>query len=94
LEHILFLTGRLAQPALERVLAGMHTDAEDSPQPFTWETREIGLQVAALMTADMVRRRLATPVPAQRIIVPGRCRGDVAALSAHYGIPVQRGPRS
>jgi len=92
LEHILFLTGRLAQPALERVLAGMHTDAEDSPQPFTWETREIGLQVAALMTADMVRRRLAAPVPAQRIIVPGRCRGDVAALSAHYGIPVQRGP--
>ncbi len=25
-------------------------------------------------------------------IVPGRCRGDLEALSAHYGVPVQRGP--
>ena len=85
-EHIVFLTGRLAQPALERVLAGI----DDAP--FTWEVREIGLQVAALMTADMIRRRVAAPVAADRIIVPGRCRGDVDALSAHYGMPVQRGP--
>ena len=95
MEHIVFLTGRLAQPSLRRVLAGM--DA-----PFTWEVREIGLQVAGLMTADMVRRRVAAPVVTQaegeeprradRLLLPGRCRGDVAALEAHYGIPVQRGP--
>ncbi|MEK8029691.1 DUF6513 domain-containing protein [Ideonella sp. DXS29W] len=86
MEHIVFLTGRLAQPGLERVLAGI-----DSP-PFTWEVREIGLQVAALMTADMIRRRVAAPVQAQRMIVPGRCRGDLDDLSRHYGLPVQRGP--
>lgn len=86
MEHIVFLTGRLAQPQLEKVLAGI-ADA-----PFTWEVREIGLQVAALMTAEMIRRRVAAPVAANRIIVPGRCRGDCDALSAHYGIPVQRGP--
>jgi dihydropteroate synthase-like protein len=86
-EHIVFLTGRLAQPALERVLGSIES------APFTWEVREIGLQVAALMTADMIRRRVPTPVAAQRIVVPGRCRGDVDALSAHYGIPVQRGPQ-
>ena len=97
MDHILFLTGRLAQPSLERVLAGI--DAA----PFTWETRELGLQVAALMTADMIRRRLAAPVlgaagdgtPSRRvdrIVVPGRCRGDIDALSRHFGIPVQRGP--
>jgi dihydropteroate synthase len=96
MEHIVFLTGRLAQPQLERVLAGI--DAA----PFTWEVREIGLQVAALMTADMIRRRVAAPVVtdaagaaprrADRIIVPGRCRGDCEALSAFYGIPVVRGP--
>ncbi len=97
MEHILFLTGRLAQPSLERVLAGI-----DLP-PFTWETRELGLQVAALMTADMIRRRLAVPVlgavgdeaPSRRvdrIVVPGRCRGDIDALAQHFGIPVQRGP--
>ena len=86
MEHILFLTGRLAQPQLEKVL-GSIDDA-----PFTWEVREIGLQVAALMTAEMIRRRVAAPVQANRIVVPGRCRGDLDALSAHYGIPVQRGP--
>ena len=96
MEHIVFLTGRLAQPQLERVLAGI------SAAPFTWEVREIGLQVAALMTADMIRRRVSAPVVseragaapqrADRIIVPGRCRGDCDALSAHYGITVQRGP--
>lgn len=86
MEHILFLTGRLAQPQLEKVLSGI-ADA-----PFTFEVREIGLQVAALMTADMVRRRIEPPVRADRIIVPGRCRGDLDALSAHFGIPVQRGP--
>ncbi|WP_119157335.1 DUF6513 domain-containing protein [Caldimonas tepidiphila] len=86
MEHIVFLTGRLAQPGLERVLRGL----DDAP--FTWEVREIGLQVAALMTADMIRRRVPAPIAADRLLVPGRCRGDVDALSAHYGIPVQRGP--
>jgi dihydropteroate synthase len=86
MEHIVFLTGRLAQPSLERVLRSI--DAA----PFTWEVREIGLQVAGLMTADMIRRRVALPVVADRMLVPGRCRGDVEALSAHFGLPVQRGP--
>jgi dihydropteroate synthase-like protein len=86
MEHIVFLTGRLAQPQLESVLASMQ------PPAFSYEVREIGLQVAALMTADLIRRRVAPPVPAQRIIVPGRCRGDLDALSRHYGVPVQRGP--
>ena len=90
MEHIVFLTGRLAEPALRRVLAGMQTGQGESP--FTWEVREIGLQVAGLMTADMVRRRVPAPVAADRMILPGRCRGDVPALAAHYGIAVERGP--
>lgn len=86
MEHIVFLTGRLAQASLERVLGGIE------PPAFTWEVREIGLQVAALMTADMIARRVALPVQADRIMVPGRCRGDLDALTEHFGIPVQRGP--
>lgn len=86
MEHILFLTGRLAQRSLERVLSGFE------PALFTWEVREIGLQVAGLMTADMIRRRVETPGAADRIMVPGRCRGDLEALSSHYGVPVERGP--
>jgi dihydropteroate synthase len=91
-EHIVFLTGRLAEPGLRRVLADMSASGEGGALPFSWEVREIGLQVAALMTADLIRRRVALPVAADRIIVPGRCRGDLDALTQHFGVPVERGP--
>jgi dihydropteroate synthase len=90
MEHIVFLTGRLAEPALRRVLGSLAPPADDAP--FSWEVREIGVQVAALMTADLVRRRVPAPVAADRIILPGRCRGDVDALTSHYGVRVERGP--
>ena len=93
MEHYLFLTGKLAQPGLERVLASIE------PPAFSWATREIGLQVAALMTAEMIQRRVSRESLVEggarmpdRIYVPGRCRGDVAALAAHFGVPVERGP--
>jgi dihydropteroate synthase-like protein len=86
MDHIVFLTGRLAERSLIRVLDSL------APTPFSWEIREIGLQVAALMTADMIRRRVPAPLEAQRVIVPGRCRGDLAALTEHYGVPFERGP--
>jgi dihydropteroate synthase-like protein len=86
MDHIVFLTGRLAERSLHQVLESM------APTPFTWEVREIGLQVAALMTADMIRRRVAAPLAATRMIVPGRCRGDLDALSGHFDVPVERGP--
>jgi len=86
MEHIVFLTGRLAERSLIRTLEGM------APTPFSWEIREIGLQVAALMTADLIRRRIPAPLVAQRVIVPGRCRGDLAALTGHYGVRFERGP--
>lgn len=56
MDHIVFLTGRLAEKSLTRVLDSM------APTPFSWEIREIGLQVAALMTADMIRRRVSAPL--------------------------------
>ncbi|MDM0049464.1 DUF6513 domain-containing protein [Variovorax sp. J22R115] len=86
MEHILFLTGHLAQPSLERVLASIDS------APFTWEVRDLGLQVAGLMTADMILRRVPLTAGVDRIVVPGRCRGDMEALARHFGIPVQRGP--
>lgn len=87
MEHILFLTGHLARPSLERVLSGIEA------APFTWEVRDLGLQVAGLMTTDMIRRRVPLlEGGVDRIVVPGRCRGDMDALSQHFGIPVQRGP--
>ena len=87
-QHLLFLTGRLVEPGLRRVLATLQ------PCPFTWEVRDLGMQVAGLMTAEMVGRRLATVdlAPFDRVIVPGRCRGDLDQLGARLGCPLLRGP--
>lgn len=85
-QRILFLTGRLAEPALRAILGKL------SPGRFAWEVRELGLQVAALMTAEMIRRRLPPPQDFDCVMVPGRCRGDLDALSSEFGVPVVRGP--
>lgn len=84
-EHILFLTGKLAEKQLRRTL-------EDMAPDFYWKVQPLGITVAALMTADMIRRRLKDTAGADRILVPGRCRGDLDALSADLGLPVERGP--
>jgi len=44
------------------------------------------------MTADMIGRRLKDTFNADRIIVPGRCRGDLDRLTEQLSIPVERGP--
>ncbi len=85
-ERLLFLTGKLAEKNLHRVLESM--------QPITFEpvVHQLGISVAGLMTTDMIRRRLDMPDGIDRVIVPGRCRGDLGTLSLHYDIPVERGP--
>jgi len=85
-EHLIFLTGKLAEKSLRRVLAEM------APDEFTYEVRVLGLKVAALMTMDLIERRLDDIAAADRIVVPGRCRGDLQRLSEIFSIPFERGP--
>ena len=84
-ESILFLTGHLARPRLEAVLSGMNAG-------FDWKVLDIGVKVAALMTEDIIARRLPKPVEADKILLPGRCRADIARLSKSFGVPFLRGP--
>ena len=84
-EHILFLTGHLAEPRLRSVLAAM-------APPFTYAVRNIGVKVAALMTPQIIERRLVDTEGATRILLPGRFKGDLAALSASWGVPFELGP--
>ena len=84
-ENILFLTGHLAEPRLEAVLKSMDPE-------FEWRVVDIGVKVAALMTEDIIMRRLPDAGGADKILLPGRCRGDLSRLSAHYGVPVESGP--
>lgn len=85
-DHILFLTGKLAEKSLHKVLESMQ------PTGFTYDVRQIGISVAGLMTSDLIRRRVQDIGAASRILVPGRCRGDLDSLTSHYGVPVERGP--
>ena len=85
-QHLLFLTGKLAEKSLHKVLESMQ------PTDFTYEVRQIGVSVAALMTTDLVGRRLKDAAKFDKIMLPGRCRGDIAELSQLLGKPVERGP--
>ena len=85
-EHILFLTGKLAEKQLRQILEHMQ------PTEFSYTVHQIGLSVAALMTADMIGRSLKETFGADRVFVPGRCRGDLAKLSEKLSISIERGP--
>jgi len=85
-QRLLFLTGRLAEPRLQRTVAGLGL-----PEG-TWRIANVGVKVAALMTEAIVRNRLPAPLEADRVIVPGRSRMDLGQLQDHFGVPFERGP--
>ncbi len=89
-KNLLFLTGKLAEKSLNKVL----TEVQNNPKtpPFKYRIQQIGVSVAALMTPDLISRRLKDTGDADKMILPGLCQGDIAQLEALYGLPVERGP--
>ncbi len=87
-EKILFVTGRLAEFSLRRVLESLSDKAH-----FDYEVEVLGISVAALMHVDWVLRKLTVPPGFDRIILPGWCRGDLTPLQEKYATPVERGPK-
>src|SRR5690606_6521218 len=90
-ENLIFLTGKLAEKSLNRVLASIQSDKQN-PLDFNYRIVQIGVSVAALMTPELIMRRLSDTGTADRMILPGLCRGDLTKLEEKYGIPVERGP--
>lgn len=85
--HTLLLTGHLAAPRLRAVLGGIEG------LDFAWTVHDVGVQVAALMTTEIIRRRLPKDAfGADRVLVPGYCQGDLAALGSEFGVSFERGP--
>ena len=82
----LFVTGKLAEPALRRVL-------EETSLPFATDVAVMKITVAALMTTEWIARLIEVPPGTDLIMIPGLCEGDVAALSAKTGVQVERGPK-
>ena len=82
---LLFLTGKLAEKSLYKVLEQMQPD-------FKYRISQLGVSVAALMTPELIARRLGDTGDADEVILPGLCRGDLRQLEDKYGIPVKLGP--
>lgn len=84
-EKILFLTGKLAERQLKRILSTMKPE-------FSYKINQIGVSVAALMSENIIMRRVKKDQNFDRIIVPGKFRGDLEKLSKFFKIKVERGP--
>ncbi len=85
--HIHFVTGRLAEPSLRRMLEGVSTRVG-----FDYSVQVMPITVAALMPTPWIAKRLAVPETATRIVIPGNCQGPLDAFAGVTNLPVERGP--
>ncbi|HEX3233582.1 MAG TPA: DUF6513 domain-containing protein [Gemmatimonadales bacterium] len=83
---VLFVTGRLAEPALRRVLEEMHP-------PFEAAVAVLKITVAALMTTPWIARFLEVPAGTELVLIPGLCEGETSILSDRFGVRVEKGPK-
>jgi dihydropteroate synthase-like protein len=81
----LFVTGRLAAPALRATLAAM-------APPFEYEVTVMRISVAALMTTPWIARHLSDVGGWERIVIPGLCEGDPGVIEDRAGVRVEKGP--
>jgi dihydropteroate synthase-like protein len=84
-ERLLFVTGKLAAPALRDTLGRAEL-------PFDYDVAVMKITVAALMTTDWIARRLEVPNAVTRIMIPGMCEGEVDVIGERFGIPAEKGP--
>ena len=84
--RVLFVTGRLAEPALRRVL-------EEMKPPFEAEVAVLKITVAALMTTPWIARFLEVPAGTELVLLPGLVEGDTSDLSERHGVRVEKGPK-
>jgi dihydropteroate synthase-like protein len=85
-QRVLFVTGRLAEPALRRTLAEM-------APAFEYEVVVMKITVAALMTTPWIARFLQVPPGIDLVLIPGLCEGDPAVIAERAGVPVEKGPK-
>jgi dihydropteroate synthase-like protein len=85
--HLLFVTGKLAEPALRRMLADLAPQAG-----FDYSVAVLPITVVALATTPWLAGHLDVPAGIQRVLLPGLCAGDLATVAQRAGVPVERGP--
>jgi len=83
---VLFVTGRLAEPALRRVL-------DEMAPPFEAVVAVMKITVAALMTTPWIARFLEVPTDTDLVLLPGLVEGETEMLRQQYGVAVEKGPK-
>ena len=84
--RVLFVTGKLAEPALRRTLAEM-------APAFSCDVAVMKITVAALMTTPWIARFLDVPAGADLVLIPGLSEGDPAVIAEKVGVRVEKGPK-
>jgi dihydropteroate synthase len=87
--RVLFVTGRLAEPSLRRLLA-------DMAAPFVCDVAVMRITVAALMTTAWIANHLEgrdVPEGTDLVLIPGLCEGDPRTISEKLGVRVEKGPK-
>ena len=85
-QRVVFVTGRLAEPALRRTLAEM-------APAFAYEVAVMKITVAALMTTPWIARFLEVPADTDLVLIPGLCEGDPTVIAQKVGVRVEQGPK-
>jgi dihydropteroate synthase-like protein len=85
--HLLFVTGKLAEPALRYIL-----DDIAGPAEFDWSVAVLPITVVALATTPWIARHLSVPPHIDRVLLPGLCQGDLSVFEGLSPVRVERGP--
>lgn len=86
--RLLFVTGKLAEPALRRLVSELAPRAA-----FDFEIAVLPISVVALATMEWIAGRLQVPAGIDRVMLPGLCNGDPNVVGAVTQTPVERGPK-
>jgi dihydropteroate synthase len=84
--RVLFVTGKLAEPALRSTLGAM------APS-FAVDVAMLPITVAALMTTEWIAKHLAVPAGTDLVLIPGLCEGDIASIANRFDVHVEKGPK-
>lgn len=86
--RILFVTGKLAEPALRRMLAELGPRVD-----FEARVAVLPITVIALATTPWIATHCPAPTDVDRVILPGLCNGDLEVLRQTWGaMPIEKGP--